>query len=318
MPSYSMTSLIVFAQVVKCRSFCKAADALFMTQPGVSNHIAQLEAQTGLCLIERERGRFRVTEEGRMVYRYAERIEKIARELETRLLAAKKDAEPLLRLGTTINYAKKIMPYILGGFQGRNPDIRIKLDTRSSIELEKTLLSGRNDVVIAASPRASNKIQSFPFVREELVLIASIGHPLAGKKAVSLSDIVPYPFVIREEGSATRSVILSAFSKMGISPSVLIEVNSTEFIKEWVARDKAVSILIRRAVEGEEDDEDLAVLPLLEPLYVEVAVFFAKSKRHDPAIQRFIRYLEEVTMSPDPKASVLRDRGHGGEARGGA
>jgi len=318
MPFYSMTSLIVFAQVVKCRSFCKAADVLFMTQPGVSNHIAQLEAQTGLCLIERQRGRFKVTEEGRVVYRYAERIEKMARELEDRLRAAKKDAEPRLRLGTTINYAKKIMPYILGGFQGKNPDMRIKLDTRSSIELEKTLLSGQNDVVIAANRRVSNKIQSFPFVREELVLITSKSHPLATKKVVSLFDIVPYPFVIREEGSATRAAILSAFSKMGVSPSVLIEVNSTEFIREWVAQDKAVSILIRRAFEGEEQDDSITVLPLLDPLYLEVAVLFAKSKRHDPSIQRFIRYLEEVTMSPDPKAVVLRDSGHGEEAAGGA
>ena len=73
-------------------------------------------------------------------------------------------------------------------------------------------------------------------MREELVLIASNKHILARKKTVSLSDIRPYPFIIREEGSATRGVVLAAFSKMNIAPSVLIEANSTEFIKEWVAR----------------------------------------------------------------------------------
>jgi DNA-binding transcriptional LysR family regulator len=108
MPSYSLTSLIVFCYVVKCKSFSKAADLLFMTQPGVSNHVAQLEAQTGLTLIRRDRGRFEVTKEGKAVYRYAERIEKMARELEDRLRSAKNGVMPVLRGGTTINYAKKI------------------------------------------------------------------------------------------------------------------------------------------------------------------------------------------------------------------
>ncbi|MGD0232498.1 MAG: LysR family transcriptional regulator [Syntrophorhabdales bacterium] len=304
MPFYSLSSLIVFCYVVKCRSFSKAADLLFMTQPGVSNHIAQLEAQTGLMLIRRDRGRFEVTKEGRAVYRYADRIEKMARELEDRLRAARNGAMPLLRVGTTINYANKIMPYILGGFQRRNPDLRMKLDAGSSNELKKSLLIGQNDVIIVADRRSSNKIQSFPFVREELVLITSKHHPLTAKPAVSLADISAYPFAIREDGSATRSTVLSAFSKMNIAPSVLIEVNSTEFIKEWVAQDKAISILIRRAVGSDEDDGALAVLPLVEPLYLEVSVLFLKSNKHNPSIQRFISYVKEVTSSDDPKAMV--------------
>ncbi len=313
---YSLTSLIVFSQVVKCRSFSKAADLLFMTQPGVSGHIAQLEAQTGLTLIKRDRGTFDLTREGRIIYRYAERIEKIARDLEENLRAAKAEAPLSLRLGTTIHYARKIMPYILGGFQRRNPDIKIKFDAGSSIEMEKSLLSGQNDVVIVAYRHTSNKIQAFPFVREELVLIAPKSHPLAGRRTVSLSDISPYPFVIREEGSATRSTILDAFSRMGISPSVFIEVNSSEFIKEWVAQDKGLSILIRRAVEGDEDDGSLTVVPLIEPLFLEVSVLYAKSKKHNPAIRRFIAYLEELKTSPDPRAAVMSDKGNGAAAAG--
>jgi DNA-binding transcriptional LysR family regulator len=309
---YSLTSLIVFSKVVKCKSFSKAADLLFMTQPGVSGHIAQLEAQTGMKLIRRDRGKFDLTREGRIVYRYAERIETIARGLEEKLRAEKAEATPSLRLGTTINYARKIMPYILGGFQSRNPDIKIKLDAGSSIEMEKSLLSGQNDVVIVSYQHTSNKIQAFPFVQEELVLIASKNHPLAKRRAVSLSDISPYPFLIREEGSATRNVVLAAFSQTNSSPSVFIEANSTEFIKEWVARHQALSILIRRAVEGDEDDRSLTVVPLIEPLSLEVSVLYEKSKKHNPAIRRFIGYLEELKTSPDPRAAVMRDKGNGG------
>ena len=79
MLSYSLNSLIVFCEVIKLHSFSKAADALFMTQPGVSNHVAQLEAQAGNRLLIREKGRLKPTKEGKIIFKYAEKIDATAR-----------------------------------------------------------------------------------------------------------------------------------------------------------------------------------------------------------------------------------------------
>jgi DNA-binding transcriptional LysR family regulator len=295
MLSYSLGSLIVFSRVVKFKSFSRAADALFMTQPGVSNHVAQLEAQAGLSLLKRDRGRFELTKEGKVVYRYAQRIEKIARELEDTLRTLHKEIRPTLRIGTVPTYSRILMPYVLGGFQKTEPNIKIKLDVGSSNEMEKSLLSGQNDIILVANIHASKKVQPFPVLREELVLIAANNHPLARRKAVSLSDVKAYPLIIREEGSATREVVLAAFSAMRITPSVLIEAKSTEFIKEWVSQGKGISILIRRAVLGEED-KSLSQVPLREPLFLEVSLVFLKSKRRDPSIQKFSAYLKGLKL----------------------
>ncbi|HME42020.1 MAG TPA: LysR family transcriptional regulator [Syntrophorhabdales bacterium] len=295
MLSYSLGSLIVFSKVVKYKSFSRAADALFMTQPGVSNHVAQLEAQAGLSLLRRDRGKFELTKEGKVVYRYAQKIEKVARELEDTLHALHNEIRPLLRVGTVPTYSRIMMPHVLGGFQKEYPGIKIKLDVGSSSEMEKSLLSGQNDIIIVASLHVSKKMQAFPAVREELVLIAAKNHPLTRKKAVSLSDVKAYPFIIREEGSATRDVVLSAFSKMDITPSVLIEAKSTEFIKEWVAQGKGVSVLIRRAVGGEED-KSITLVPLREPLFLEVSVLFLKARRYDPSIQKFVGHVKELRL----------------------
>lgn len=306
---YSLSSLIVFSAVVKCKSFSKAAEILFMTQPGVSNHVAQLEAQTGLTLIKRGKGQFELTNEGKLMYRYAARMEKIAWELQDKLRAVRKDTAPTLCIGTTINYEKKVMPYLLATFQMRFPDIKIKLDAGPSMEMAKRLLSGRNEVIIIANQNTSKKIQSFPFVREELVLVASKDHPLAGKERVSLSDICSYPFIIREEGSATRNAVLAAFSKMNVTPSVLIEANSAEFIKEWVSQGKGVSILIQRAIYDEEDSS-ITTVPLLEPLFLEVSVLYLKSKQHIPTVERFIEYLKEIRMAAMPSAKTVGGKKH--------
>ena len=295
MLSYSLGSLIVFSRVVKFKSFSRAADALFMTQPGVSNHVAQLEAQAGFSLLKRDRGKFELTKEGKVVYRYAQRIEKMARELEDTLRTLHKEIRPLLRIGTVPTYSRILMPYVLGGFQKTEPNIRIKLDVGSSNEMEKSLLSGQNDIILVGNIHPSKKVQAFPVLREELVLIAANNHPLARKRVVPLSDVKTYPLIIREEGSATREVVLAAFSAMHITPSVLIEAKSTEFIKEWVSQGRGVSILIKRAVLGEED-KSLAKVPLREPLFLEVSLVFLKSKRQDPSIQKFSACLKELKL----------------------
>jgi DNA-binding transcriptional LysR family regulator len=293
--SYSFGSLIVFSRVVKYKSFSRAADALSMTQPGVSNHVAQLEAQAGFSLLKRERGRFELTKEGKVVYRYAQRIERIARELEDALRALHKEVRPLLRIGTVPTYSRIMMPYVLGGFQKAHNDIRIKLDVGSSHEMEKSLVTGHNDIIIVASLRGSTKMQAFPVLREELMLIAPNSHPLAQKKSVSLSEVKSYPLIIREEGSATREAVLTAFSALHITPSVLIEAKSTEFIKEWVSQGRGVSILIKRAVLGEED-KLLMPVPLREPLFLEVSVVYLKSKRYDALIQSFVEYVRQLKL----------------------
>ncbi len=295
MLSYSLGSLIVFSRVVKLKSFSKAADALFMTQPGVSNHVAQLEAQVGFNLLKRERGKFELTREGKVVYRYAQRIEKVARELEDALRILHGEMRPELRIGTVPTYSRIMMPYVLGSFQRVHPEVKIKLDVGSSYEMEKSLMMGQNDIIIVASLHGSKKMQGFPVLREELVLIAPNNHPLARKKAVSLVDVKDYPLILREEGSATREVVLAAFSAAHITPSVLIEAKSTDFIKEWVSQGRGISILIKRAVLGEED-KSLAQVPLRDPLFLEVSLVFLKSKRRDPSIQKFSSYVKGMRL----------------------
>lgn len=291
--TYSLNSLIVFYEVVKTKSFSKAAEVLFMTQPGVSNHVSQLEVQTGSRLLIRERGSFKLTKEGRFIFRHAEKIQAIATELENNIRALKRDAKHLIRIATTPVYSRIMMPFILDSFQKANPEVMIKLDLGSSNDMLKTIFSMENDVVIAANQKTSKKLYAFPLVKEDLVLITSKNHPLSRKTSVSLQEVAEYPMVIREEGSSTKKVVREAFELMNIKPSVLIDVKSTEFIKEWVSQGKGVSILIRRAV-SDDERKYLEVVPLKEPLSLAVSVLFLKSKKYDSSIQKFVDHIKDL------------------------
>lgn len=291
--TYSLNSLVVFYEVVKTHSFSKAADSLFMTQPGVSHHISQLEAQTGAKLLVRERGKFKVTKEGRVIFKYAEKIETAARGLENRMKAMKKGGKSVLKIATTPVYSRIMMPFLLGTFQNANPDILIKFDSGNSNDMIKTITTMENDVVIIASQKTSKKLFSFPLINEELVLITANDHPLSQKESVSLSEIAGYPLIIREEGSATRKLVLSAYKSLNIKPVALIDMRSTEFIKQWVSQGTGVSLLIKRAV-LEDERNRLKVIPLKENLSLEVSVLYLKSRKYDKSIQRFLDHVREL------------------------
>jgi DNA-binding transcriptional LysR family regulator len=295
--SYSINSLIVFYEVVRAKSFSKAAHVLFMTQPGVSNHVAQLEAQAGRPLLRREKGKFELTKEGRTVYRYAEKIEVLARELDQTIRSLQQDVKPLLRIGAPPVYSRIVMPYVLSSFQKVHPGIMIRLDVGGSDEMVSSVLSMHNDIVVVANTRASKKLYVLPFLKEELVLITAKRHPLAGKGPVSLKEVEAYPFIMREEGSGTRKAILSAFRSMNINPSGLVEVKSTDFIKEWVSRGEGVSVLVKRAV-SDDELKSLNVIPLKEPLSMEISVCFLKARKNDRTIQKFSDHLKELSQKP--------------------
>ncbi len=297
MYSYSLNSLIVFYEVVQLKSFSKAAEVLCLTQPGVSNHIAQLEVQAGRPLLRREKGAMELTPEGKVIFKYAERIVKITEELEKRIKMMHEEVQPHLNVGTTPTYSKAIMPELLGSFQKAFPQVMIKLDTGSSEEMEKTLLSGHNDIVIVANPTLSKKLRAIPFLKEELVLITPKDHILAKKESISLREVKDYPLILREEGSATRKVVLSALKFMGIIPSVLMEVKSTDFIKEWVSKGKGISVLIRRSILDDEKRQ-LKIIPLVPPLLLEISILFLKSMKYNVWVQKFIDHMRNPAYNP--------------------
>ncbi len=289
----SLNSLLVFHEVAKHRSFSKAAEELFISQPAVTKHIKELELRVGIGLIQRRRGGFALTEAGKILFKYSHKISSHLMVAENLLENLKKDYQGTLRIGTTESYSKGLMPKLLSGFQSSFPFMKIALDVGNSEEIEKNLLIYKNDLGLIAMTKASSRFESIPFLKEELVLIVSPSHPLAKKQVVSLKELEKYPLIIRAKGSTTRKIILQAFKEVGIHPSLLIEAGSSEFIKQWVSEGKGVSIIVKRAVEDEEKRGIIKTIPLLEKLYLKVAFLFLKEAKSNPVIKTFVNFIEK-------------------------
>ncbi len=288
----SLNSLIVFHEVAKHRSFSKAAEGLFISQPAVTKHIKELERRIEMGLIQRRRGGFALTEAGKIIFKYTHKISSHLMDIENLLEGLKKDYHGILKIGTTESYSKGLMPKLLSGFQTSFPFMKIALDVGNSEEIEKSLLAYKNDLVLIAVTKKSPRVESIPFLKEELVLIVSPNHPLAKKHVVSLKELGRYPLIIRAKGSTTRRMILQAFKEVGIHPSLLIEAGSSEFIKQWVSEGKGVCIIVKRTVEDEEKRGIIKTIPLLEKLYLQVAFLYLKEEKSNPAIKTFVNFIE--------------------------
>ena len=288
----SLNSLIVFHEVAKHKSFSKAAEELFISQPAVTKHIKELERKVGMGLIQRRRGGFSLTEAGKILFKYTHKISSHLMDIENLLENLKKEHQGILKIGTTESYSKGLMPKLLSGFQASCPFMKIALDVGNSEEIEKSLHVYKNDLVLIAVTKKTSRIESIPFLKEELVLIVSPNHPLVKRKTVSLKELERYPLIIRAKGSTTRRIILQAFKEEGIHPSLLIEAGSSEFIKQWVSEGKGVSIIVKRTVEDEERRKIIKTIPLLEKLYLQVAFLYLKEEKSNPAIKTFVNFIE--------------------------
>src|SRR4030067_2970561 len=259
----SIHSLMTVHEVAKYKSFSKAAEELYISQPAVTKHIQNLELKVGMRLIQRGRGGFALTEAGKTLFKYTQKISSYLMEIEDVLGDLQKDHHGFLKIGTTESYSKGLMPKLLSGFQTSFPFIKITLDVGNSEEIEKSLLVYKNDLVLIAVTKGSPRFESIPFLKEELVLIVSPNHPLAKKHAVSLKELEKYPLIIRAKGSTTRRIILQAFKEVGIHPSLYIEAGSSEFIKQWDSEGKGVCIIVKRTVEDEDIRGIIKNIPLL-------------------------------------------------------
>ena len=288
---FPLNSLMVFNEVAKHQSFSKAAETLCVSQPAVTKHIRNLESKVGMGLILRGKGRFALTQAGKILFKHTRKVSSHLMEIVDVLGKLQKDQRGLLKIGTTESYSKCLMPRLLSGFQAAFPSMKIALDVGSSEEIEKSLSTYRNDLAVIGVTRVASKFESIPFLREELVLIVSPDHPLSKRKRVSLKELEAYPLIIRAKGSTTRKILLQAFRILDIHPSLLIEAGSSEFIKQWVSEGKGVSVIVQRIVEEDEKRGVLKTVALSDRLYLEVAFLYLRKESFNPAIKTFIHYV---------------------------
>jgi len=204
---FDFRQLEIFCSVVELKSFSKAAHAVFLAQPSVSERIATLESRVGTQLLDRLGRQVVPTVAGKLLYKHA-----------CLLLDMKKDAcneiqsflgtkQGEIHMGGSTIPGEYIFPKILENFRIKHPLVTVTLTISDTSDIEKRVIDGDFELGVIGSKSTSVRLICRELWKDELVLAVPIGHKWAGKKQVSFENLSKEPFILRETGSGTLKII---------------------------------------------------------------------------------------------------------------
>jgi DNA-binding transcriptional LysR family regulator len=249
-PGLTLHRLELFLAVLDSGGVARAAQARRLSQPAVSEHLRGLEAFFAVRLFERAGRGVRPTAAARLIepfVRQALGLVTSAADAATELRGLRAGA---VAVGASTTPGTYLLPAVLGRFHTAYPQIVLRLRSGDTREVEQWVAAGTVELgVIGAAPVRPGLIAE-RWVKDELVAIVARRHPLARRRTVSGAALAAQSYISREEGSSTRGVAERFFADVGVTLRPVMELGSTEAVREAVAADLGVSVVSRHAVQA--------------------------------------------------------------------
>lgn len=247
MQQATLRQLKVFEAVARHRSFTRAAEELYLTQPTVSMQMKQLAKTAGTPLFELIGKRLYLTEAGTELYSTCKQIFDLLERFEMKVSDLQGMKQGRLKLAV-ITTAKYVAPRLLGTFCQRYPGIDVSLEVTNHEGLLERIVDNADDLYILSRPPKHLDIHCQPFLENPLVVMAPSNHPLAKQSEVSLEALAKEPFIMREPGSATREAVERLFQERDLTVKVRMSLGSNEAIKQAIAGGLGLSVLSRHTL----------------------------------------------------------------------
>ncbi len=243
--------LKIFKTVADVKSFSKAAELLFLAQPTVTLQVKKLENYLGVTLFHRKKNEVELTEEGKVLYRYAEKILEDYLLMEKELLNIKENIKQNLTIGVSTTIGEYLLPDIVSSFLKEFKDVKFNLFIGNSKEVEEGVLSKTFNIGLIEDDISSNKLFIKSFYRDEIVLIASSDNNIP--LTISVEDLPKYRFIFREVGSGTRNIIENHLKNYNILKDIdiVMEVRSSKAISNIVKKTELIAFVSKIVVEDE-------------------------------------------------------------------
>jgi DNA-binding transcriptional LysR family regulator len=295
--------LATFARAAERGSFTDAAADLGVTQAAVSQRIAALEKELRVSLFNRRAGRIALTEAGERLYELTRRILDLHEEARENLGGYHSSISGDLPIAASSVPAECYLPALLASFRERFPGVHVRAAVGDSSSVMKEVAKGLASLGLVGQKAEQPSLESEPIGTDILALIFPPGHPLAGRKSISLAVLSREPLIIREPGSGTRCALRKGLERAGSSldaMTISLEMGSNAAIKDAVRRGLGVSFVSRSTVERELSAGELVSvqvrgLVLTRYLYA----VYHRRRPLSPAASAFLRFLKANPLKPD-------------------
>ena len=249
-----LRQLEIFVKVAELGSFSRAAEALHLTQPTVSEHIRTLEDELGVRLLDRLGRGAAVTRAGELLVSYAGRMLALQREARQALDSFQGKMSGGLLVGASTIPGEYVLPPLIGRFRDKYPEIFITLLIGDSQAVVGWVVEGKAELGVVGARLPHRAVEYRELMPDEEVVVVPAGHAWHGRTQVTLEELRAEPLLIRERGSGTRAALEAALAgaDLGLDAFRIVgEMGSTQAIKQAVKAGVGISVLSRRAVEEE-------------------------------------------------------------------
>lgn len=251
--SASFAQLQALVALAQDRSFSKAARRLGVTQPAITQHVANLAREAGVQLVDVVQRRPVLTDAGAYLADRARTIVDALATLDADMEEFRQAKSGTLRVAATLTIGTYLMPRLLARFWRECPGTHSDVRIANTNAVARLLRSHELGLALVEGIINDPAIVTAPFMEDELVLVTGTGGgPLGGHRSVRAADLAAVPFISRETGSGTRDLGYESLLRLGLRPPIVLELPSGEAIVRAVASGLGAAILSRFAVEGEE------------------------------------------------------------------
>jgi len=281
-----------FIQVVKEKSYTKAAQVLHLTQPAVTQHIHKLEKYYGCKLFKKSGKSFELTQEGRFLYHYCLLQKLNAQAVKDQI----KRETKRLKLGATLSIADYYLPkYLVTSI--RDQEVPYEILVRNTRDLTDLLLRGEIDCAFIEGDFDHKLFQAHAFETTAFIGVVRNDHPL--QSPVTMDQVFAYPLILREEGSGTRKILEDYLSQKGQSVAQfekIDQVSSFIMIKSFLEHTHGISFMYEGVCAREIEAGSLRPL-IIEDYEVTRTLHFIYP-RNSVNEEIFLRFFKSLGQEP--------------------
>lgn len=246
-----LSQLEIFLSIAEEKSFSRAAEKMLRTQPAISIAIKRLEEELGESLFDRSSKNGALTEAGRILLSYAQRMINLRDEAKESVSELRGMFRGRLTIGANESTSLYLLPPLLMEYRKRHPNIKIEVFRNVSEKIPLEVQERNLDFGFLSYDPMNPQLQSLEIHRDELTLVVPPNHRLAKLKQVAVKDLGEEQFVAHNVKTPSRTKIFELFAQNRTPLNICIELATLETIKAFVLLDAGIAILPRLAVEAE-------------------------------------------------------------------
>lgn len=251
----------MLVRVVDAGGVTRTAEALYLTQPAITRRLRRLERALGVRVVERTGRTLGLTDAGRAILPLARQALQVLEQIPV----AVSEVQGLLRgeiiLGASTTIGEFLLPKRLSAFAHAYPNIVVRLHIANTQAIVQRVLDHSLHAGFVGLRPMGSALVTVPFLADTIVLIAASTHPLAGRQA-SPTDLYRTRLLLREEGSATRTLALGALSRCGVNTDATVGFGSNAAVRTAVLAGYGVAALSREVVADDLEQGRLKLVKL--------------------------------------------------------